>query len=218
MRRSVAGLVLTLLVTGCAAPQVGEAEDGAESSRVVGVRGKVLQEAARPMTPPLGRVTPAAGFTLLPRPPILPRARPALVKPSRSLQCVPYARELSGVKLRGDAWTWWNKAEGRYARGAAPRPGAVLVLSKSQRLRRGHLAVVAEVRSSREIVVHQANWLNGGWIHRYSPVRDVSQGNDWSEVRVWYTPGRVYGSRTYAASGFIYPQPESAPVLRQVAK
>src|SRR3546814_1407000 len=58
-----------------------------------------------------------------------------------------------------DAWSWWGKAKGRYARGAAPRPGAVLVLSKGRRLRLGHLAVVAEVRNSREIVVHQANWL-----------------------------------------------------------
>src|SRR3546814_3366239 len=70
--------------------------------------------------------------------------------------------------------------------------GAVLVLGKTGRLRRGHLAVVAEVRSSREIIVHQANWLNGGRIHRYTPVRDVSKNNDWSAVRVWYTPGRVY--------------------------
>src|SRR3546814_13417919 len=74
----------------------------------------------------------------------------------------------------------------------SPRAGAVLVLGKTGRLRRGHLAVVAEVRSSREIIVHQANWLNGGRIHRYTPVRDVSKNNDWSAVRVWYTPGRVY--------------------------
>src|SRR3546814_10020955 len=77
-----------------------------------------------------------------------------------------------------------------YAKGKTPRAGAVLVLGKTGRLRRGHLAVVAEVRSSREIIVHQANWLNGGRIHRYTPVRDVSKNNDWSAVRVWYTPGR----------------------------
>ena len=48
--------------------------------------------------------------------------------------------------MRGDAWSWWGKAKGHYPRGAAPRPGAVLVLSKGRHLRFGHLAVVAEVR------------------------------------------------------------------------
>jgi hypothetical protein len=211
------GLVLMLLLAGCNAPQAAAVEGGGESSRVSGARAMATQEAARRLTPPPNEVTPA-GFTLLPPPPVLPRARPAVIKTSRPLQCVPYARELSGLDLRGDAWTWWTKAEGRYAKGAAPRPGAVLVLSKSRRLRLGHLAVVAEVRNSREIVVHQANWLNGGQIHRYTPVRDVSKNNDWSEVRVWYTPGRVYGARNYAAYGFIYPNSEEGtPALRQAA-
>jgi len=42
------------------------------------------------------------------------------------LQCVPYAREVSGIQIYGDAWTWWSQAEGRYARGHAPRAGAVV--------------------------------------------------------------------------------------------
>ena len=217
MRRPFFGpVLLLLLLAGCNAPQAVAVEGGAESSRVGGARAMATQEAARRVTPSLNQATPA-GFTLLPQPPVLPRARPAVIKAARPLQCVPYARELSGINLRGDAWTWWNKADGLFAKGAAPRPGAVLVLSKSRRLRLGHLAVVAEVRNSREIVVHQANWLNGGRIHRYTPVRDVSKNNDWSEVRVWYTPGRVYGSRNYAAYGFIYPKPEGAPELRQAA-
>ncbi|HEY9538001.1 MAG TPA: CHAP domain-containing protein, partial [Kiloniellaceae bacterium] len=147
-----------------------------------------------------------------------PRARPAILAPARPLQCVPYARKVSGIALRGDAWTWWKQADGRYAKGKTPRAGAVLVLGKTGRLRRGHLAVVAEVRSSREIIVHQANWLNGGRIHRYTPVRDVSKNNDWSAVRVWYTPGRVYGAHRYAAYGFIYPKTDGLPELRQVAR
>ena len=32
------------------------------------------------------------------------------------LSCVPYARARSGIALRGDAWQWWEAAEGRYAR------------------------------------------------------------------------------------------------------
>jgi hypothetical protein len=212
--------MLLLMAAGCAAPQAEAVDGGSDPSKVAGTasghRALATQQAARPVTPMLDEVTPA-GLTMLPPTPALPRARPAMYRSGRSLQCVPYARELSGIQLRGNAWTWWTKANGLYEKGAAPRPGAVLVFSKTRRLRLGHLAVVAEVRNSREIVVHQANWLNGGRIHRYTPVRDVSKNNDWSEVRVWYTPGRVYGSRNYAAYGFIYPRPEDAPELLQAA-
>ncbi len=134
-----------------------------------------------------------------------PRMKPAIHTGKRSLQCVPYAREVSSIEIRGDAWTWWRSAKGRYARGREPSVGSVLVLSKTKRLRYGHLAVVAEVLSDREVLVHQANWLNRGRIHRYTPVIDVSPNNDWSSVRVWYTPGQKYGKRAYKVSGFIYP-------------
>jgi len=40
----------------------------------------------------------------------------------------------SGIALRGDAWTWWDAAAGRYERGHAPRSGSVLVLSRTSRL------------------------------------------------------------------------------------
>ncbi len=135
----------------------------------------------------------------------LPRLKPAIHRGKRSLQCVPYAREVSSIGIRGDAWTWWRSAQGRYERGHEPKAGAVLVLSKTKRLRFGHLAVVAEVLNDREVLVHQANWLNRGRIHRYTPVIDVSPNNDWSSVRVWYTPGQKYGKRAYKVSGFIYP-------------
>ncbi len=134
---------------------------------------------------------------------------PQIVTPSRPLQCVPHARNLSRIQLRGDAWTWWASAKGRYARGSAPVPGSVLVLKRKGRSR-GHLAVVTRVLNGREIVVEHANWLNEGRIHRNTPVRDVSPGNDWSAVRVWYTPGRVWGRSVYPAHGFIYPRPQTA--------
>lgn len=134
-----------------------------------------------------------------------PRMKPAIHSGRPALQCVPYAREVSSINIRGDAWTWWRSAEGRYSRGHRPEVGAVLVLSKTKRLRYGHLAVVAEVLNDREVLVHQANWLNHGRIHRYTPVIDVSPNNDWSSVRVWYTPGQEYGKRAYKVSGFIYP-------------
>ena len=62
--------------------------------------------------------------------------------PDAPLQCVPYARERSHIALYGDASTWWDKAAGRYARGAIPSEGAVMVLHDYAGSERGHLAVV----------------------------------------------------------------------------
>lgn len=123
----------------------------------------------------------------------------------KPLQCVPYARAHSGIDIHGDAWTWWQSAEGRFRRDRTPQPGAVLVLSRSEYTHLGHLAVVAQVVGPREILVEHANWLNKGNIHRMAPVHDVSKANDWSAVRVWYIPGGQLGRRIYPASGFIHP-------------
>ena len=141
----------------------------------------------------------------LPFPPSISRTPARIVVPSTPLQCVPYARKVSGVSIRGDAWTWWRSAKGRYRRGGAPSVGSVLVLKRTRHLRLGHLAVVTAILNDREIVVDQANWLNRGRIHLNIPVRDVSAGNDWSAVRVWYVPGGYYGTRTYPVRGFIHP-------------
>jgi surface antigen len=124
--------------------------------------------------------------------------------------CVPYARAESGIQLSGDAWEWWDAAAGRYARGERPRPGSVLVLRRTARLRDGHLSVVSRVVSAREIRVDHANWANGaqkGRITLDQPVVDVSPGNDWSMVRVWYPPVNNLGATAYPAAGFIYRQP-----------
>ncbi|MCI5060493.1 MAG: CHAP domain-containing protein [Alphaproteobacteria bacterium] len=125
------------------------------------------------------------------------------------MQCVPYAREISGIQIRGDAHTWWNTAQGRYQCSHIPKVGAVLVLSKTQRLKYGHVAVVKNVIDSRTIEVAHSNW--GGdrktrsINYRRMPVRDVSAGNDWSQVRFWHYPSGTYGS-IYPVSGFIYPE------------
>ena len=142
------------------------------------------------------------------------RHRAKIVPTRRPLQCVPYARKISGIQIRGDAWTWWNAAKGRYQRGHTPELGAVLVMNKTRRLRLGHVAVVKEVVNSRVIIVDQANWLNRGRIHLDTAVVDVSRNNDWSAVRVWYTPGGRLGSRTYSVHGFIY---GDGTVLRQAS-
>jgi hypothetical protein len=39
-------------------------------------------------------------------------------------QCVPFARAASGIQIYGDAWTWWEQADGKYERGTVPRVGA----------------------------------------------------------------------------------------------
>lgn len=133
-----------------------------------------------------------------------------IVETSAHLECVPYAREASNIQIRGDAWTWWRQAEGRYGRGNQPAIGSVLTLSRSHKIGGGHLAVVTEILGPREIVVRHANWLNQGRIHLDTPVLDVSPANDWTLVRVWYTPGGVYGAGHYPAHGFIYPSQSQA--------
>ena len=123
---------------------------------------------------------------------------------SDSIECAPYARQLTGLHLYGDAASWWDQADGRYAKTSAPAPGGVLVFRRSQRLPYGHVAVVRDQRSSREIVVDQANWVH----HRITagePVVDVSAANDWSQVRVWWDPTSSMGASTYPTYGFIAP-------------
>ena len=120
------------------------------------------------------------------------------------LECVPFARQVSGIALYGDAADWWDQAAGRYDRTSTPEPGAVLVFRRSGRLAHGHVSVVARVLSDREITVTQANWVHRR-IGRDEAVQDVSDRNDWSAVRVWWAPTGSLGASTYATYGFIAP-------------
>ena len=135
--------------------------------------------------------------------------KPKIVAPRKPLQCVPYARMVSGIALRGDAHTWWKNAEGKFRRGHLPSPGAVMVVKGSSKTPLGHLAVVTKILNEREILVDHANWLNNEQIHLATPVIDVSAANDWSAIRVWYTPGAQYGANVYPVAGFIYPDSPS---------
>ena len=137
-------------------------------------------------------------------------ASPVIIATASPLQCVTYARRLTGVDLRGDAWTWWQNARGKYGRSSKPKRGSILVLQRTDHLRYGHLAVVTRVRGPREILVEHANWLNRGQIHKHQIVRDVSVKGDWSAVKVWYTPGKTMGKRTYSVSGFIHTPPRKS--------
>jgi surface antigen len=118
--------------------------------------------------------------------------------------CVPYARDVSGILLFGDAHEWWRKADGTYAKGKKPKQGAVLVLAKTNRLRYGHLAVVNEIENRRLITVDHANWWPGE-ISEHMPVMDVSPNNDWTQLRFWNEKSKAFG-QIYPALGFIYPK------------
>ena len=128
------------------------------------------------------------------------------------LQCVPYAREHSQIKIFGDAWTWWDQAAGKYERGGAPATGAVLVLHNYAGPQHGHVAVVKRIVSSREIRIDHANWLNDGSIYVNNPVVDVSAGNDWSAVRVFNIQTGAWGGKTYPVQGFIGSGSNRAPM------
>ncbi len=131
--------------------------------------------------------------------------QPQVTDYAANLQCVPFARQISGVELYGNANTWWRQAAGRYPRSNSPAYGSVFVIHGFGTAARGHVSVVTHIESSRLIRVDHANWLNGGEISRGVPVLDVSPNNDWTEIRVWHIPGGHWGGRIYRADGFIHP-------------
>lgn len=138
-----------------------------------------------------------------------PKPRPEIELASAYMQCVPFARDLSGIQLKGDAVVWWGQAEGKYDRSARPQNGALLVLKGYRTDSRGHLAYVKRMLSRSEIVIDHANWLNDGKLHIDTPVKDVSPNHDWSLVKVWSVPAGRYGDRTYRVQGFILPDAEA---------
>ena len=115
---------------------------------------------------------------------------------------MPFARNVSGIQIRGNAETWWDQAKGLYPRGDEPVVGAVMAFSGTSSLPMGHIAVVSDVVSPREIKVDHANWKRNQ-VSLKMAVIDVSDSNDWSAVRVESQPG-AFGS-TYPVNGFIYP-------------
>jgi surface antigen len=125
-----------------------------------------------------------------------------------ALQCVPFAREISGIEIFGNARTWWGQAAGRYERGSTPIVGSVMAFRPTRAMPIGHVATVSQILSNREVLVSHANWslIHGrrGQIERNVRVVDVSENGDWSKVRVWYAPLQDLGTSTYPLYGFIY--------------
>ncbi len=143
---------------------------------------------------------------------------------NEGLQCVPYARAITGVEIYGDAHTWWGKAKGRYERGNQPRVGAILSFKSHGSSRLGHISAVRAIIDERTILVSHANWsrINGkrGHIEDDVQVVDVSKKNDWSQVKVWYQPIGALGDTIYPINGFIYAKKQKnyAAIKASIAK
>jgi surface antigen len=135
------------------------------------------------------------------------------------ISCVPYARQVSGIMVTGNAWQWWHNAAGQYARGNRPEIGSVLNFRSNPRMPLGHVAVVSRIVNPREIVIDQANWGSSGLRGRVSrnvAVVDVSEANNWSAVRVELGRGGEFGS-VYPTYGFIYNRADSGWVTASVS-
>lgn len=146
--------------------------------------------------------------------PIAPDQEPLIGDDSGSqsalpyIQCVPYARMVSGIRIYGDAHTWWEQAAGRYARGTRPKVNAVMSFRPFGAMQLGHVAVVSKIVDKRTVLLRHANWslIGGRRGQMEDNVRavDVSASNDWSEVRVWFAPLGDLGTTHWPLNGFIY--------------
>jgi len=185
----------------------------ADANRVNLARTAPTRGASRDHRPVHGAFLDEESAWILP-----PSPPPEVFVTAGVLQCVPFARYLSGIGLRGDAWTWWDKAAGIYARGNHPEPGAVLSFPAIERMPLGHVAVVTQVLTARRILIDHANWPNAivrhGAISREIQVADVSPANDWTEVRVQFGEGGPLGS-VYPTNGFIYEWNEAGVRIAQ---
>ena len=194
----------TLLTGGVqAAPYSGTANADAanqpNSSRAVGTHSNSSWAAA----PPAAHAAGKRGTTR-----------------SYGISCVPYARQVSGIMVTGNAWQWWNNATGVYARGDRPEPGSVLNFRSNGRMHLGHVAVVAQVVNPREVIVDHANWPSGegyGAVSRHVAVVDVSTANNWSAVRVELARSGTFGS-VYPTYGFIYKRPDTGLFVANIAR
>lgn len=142
---------------------------------------------------------------------------PALASAStgKFWQCVTYAREVSGIQIRGNAETWWGQAAGRYDRGHTPREGSVLAMPGYGKMSMGHVAMVSKVIGDREILLTHANWSRRGQVERNVRAIDVSANGDWSRVKIWFAGNGDLGTSSYPASGFIYADKAFTPAQPQ---
>ncbi len=127
------------------------------------------------------------------------------------IQCVAFAKQDAGIVIAGNARDWWDNAAGTYQRGRRPEVGSVLSFMANGRMPLGHVAVVSDVEDSRTIHIDQSHWNSGG-ISRDIEVKDVSENNDWTAVRVQLGRGEAFGS-IYPTHGFIYPRADNGVIV-----
>ncbi len=135
------------------------------------------------------------------------------------ISCVPYARQATGMNISGNGWQWWGNAAGSYARGHQPEPGSVLAFRSNGHMRYGHVAVVSQVVAPRHVLIDHANWggpgIRRGSVMHDVHVIDVSDNNDWTDVRVQIgRDGSSFG-RTYPTYGFIYNRPDNGSMMAE---
>ena len=134
---------------------------------------------------------------------------------ARVIQCVAFAKEDAGIEISGNARDWWYNAEGTYQRGQKPEAGSVLSFRPNPRMPLGHVAVVSSIEDSRTIIIDQSHWNSRG-ITRDVEVKDVSEDNDWSAVRVQLGHTSEFGA-IYPTHGFIYPRADQDGVPQEAA-
>ena len=117
-------------------------------------------------------------------------------------QCAPFARMISGIKIFGNAGTWWSQAAGKFGRGSLPKVGSVMAFIPTAKMRIGHVAMVSKIVGAREVLLTHANWSRRGRVDTDVRAVDVSEAGDWSKVKVWYAG--AMGTSTYPVKGFIY--------------
>ncbi len=139
-------------------------------------------------------------------------ARLAAASATGGISCVPYARAVTGMQITGNGGDWWGNAAGLYDRGQRPEPHSVMAFRATGGMTRGHVAVVRQVVGPREVRIDHANWagpgIRRGTVMQDVSVIDVSDANDWSEVRVQVGHDDNAFGRVYPTYGFIYNRPD----------
>ena len=201
------GLAMTLLPWLAISP--------AEAARTDPHRGK--PQAAQST----GKRLVATGTSAKRKPGYAKAGKGRLVARGGGLQCVPFARNSSGIVVSGNAHLWWGNAEGVYARGQTPEAGSVLSFRANRSMPLGHVAVVSRVTNSRQLEIDHANWAGPGGrkgsVARGVAVVDVSENNDWTAVRVALGHTGDYGS-IYPTNGFIYERPDTGSTMLAAAQ
>src|SRR5205823_5980384 len=89
--------------------------------------------------------------------------------------------------------------------------GSILVFKHTRRIPSGHVAVVARIVNSGEILVDHANWYRGT-VSRGMSVVDTSPAHDWTSVAVLHSPSGTHGA-DYPTYGFVYPRPAQREII-----